>query len=166
MQGAMAALPLPRFPTGLIRGRFGPRDGQLYVCGMYSWAGSQTRPGGFFRIRATGRPIHLPVRVHATDAGLEVTWTEPLDGAVAADPAHFAFKTWSLRRTQNYGSPHINEREHKIRAARLSENGRTLALEIGDFVPTPCYELRYDLRARDGAPVAGELHGTIHQLGP
>jgi glucose/arabinose dehydrogenase len=37
-QGAIVALPLPRFPTGIIRGRFNPKDGQLYVLGLSAWA--------------------------------------------------------------------------------------------------------------------------------
>ena len=45
-QGGMCALPLPPFPTGIMRGRFHPTDGQLYTCGMFAWAGNQTVPGG------------------------------------------------------------------------------------------------------------------------
>ena len=33
MQGGMCALDLPAFPTGIMRGRFNPQDGQLYCCG-------------------------------------------------------------------------------------------------------------------------------------
>ena len=36
MQGGMATLPIPQFPTGIMRGRFHPRNGQLYTCGMYA----------------------------------------------------------------------------------------------------------------------------------
>ena len=32
------------FPTGVMRGRFHPKDGQLYCCGMFAWAGNQTSP--------------------------------------------------------------------------------------------------------------------------
>ena len=61
-KAACATLPIPRFPTGVMRGRFHPRDGQLYACGMFAWAGSATQPGGLYRIRATGQPMHLPTR--------------------------------------------------------------------------------------------------------
>ena len=67
MQGEMCALPLPSFPTGTMRGRFHPKDGQLYSCGMFAWAGNQTRPGGFYRVRATGKPIVLPVGLRAKE---------------------------------------------------------------------------------------------------
>jgi hypothetical protein len=58
VQGGMGTLPLPRFPTGVMRGRFHPVDGQLYCCGMFAWAGTQTQPGGFYRVRATGKAIN------------------------------------------------------------------------------------------------------------
>ncbi len=55
-QGGMCALPIPLFPTGVMRGRFHPTDGQLYTCGMFAWAGNRTQPGGFYRVRYTGKP--------------------------------------------------------------------------------------------------------------
>ena len=55
IQGGMCALPMPQFPTGVMRGRFHPADGQLYCCGMFAWAGNQTQPGGFYRVRYTGK---------------------------------------------------------------------------------------------------------------
>ena len=69
MQGGMCALPIPSLPTGVMRGRFHPKDGQLYACGMFAWAGNQTAPGGFYRIRATGKPMFLPTGLHATKNG-------------------------------------------------------------------------------------------------
>ncbi len=52
-QGGMCALPLPPFPTGVMRGRFHPADGQLYACGMFAWAGNQTAAR-----RLLPRPLH------------------------------------------------------------------------------------------------------------
>ena len=59
-----------------MRGRFHPKDGQLYACGMFAWAGNQTAPGGFYRVRATGKPMFLPIGLHATRKGLKITFTE------------------------------------------------------------------------------------------
>ena len=36
-QGAYLPLPVPAAPTGLVRGRFRPDDGHLYVVGMFAW---------------------------------------------------------------------------------------------------------------------------------
>ena len=78
-QGGMCALPLPTFPTGIMRPRFHPTDGHLYVCGMYAWAGNQTAPGGFYRVRYTGKPADLPVGLKAKAGGVELTFTDALD---------------------------------------------------------------------------------------
>ena len=121
MQGGMCALPIPPLPTGVMRGRFHPKDGQLYACGMFAWAGDQTAPGGFYRIRATGKPMFLPTGLHATKKGLKITFTDPLDRASASDPSHYSVKTWSLKRTANYGSEHYNEKPLRVTAASLSE---------------------------------------------
>ena len=87
MQGGMCACRSAPLPTGVMRGRFHPKDGQLYACGMFAWAGNQTAPGGFYRIRSTGKPMFLPIGLHATRTGLQITFTEPIDRASASDPS-------------------------------------------------------------------------------
>jgi hypothetical protein len=47
-QGAVVQLPIADFPTGVMRGRFHPANGQLYVCGLVGWASNQQQDGGFF----------------------------------------------------------------------------------------------------------------------
>lgn len=164
MQGGECALPIPRFPTGVMRGRFHPENGELYACGLFAWAGDQTQPGGFYRVRATGKPMFLPIGLHARERALELTFTDPLDPKSAADPAHYAIKVWSIKRTVNYGSDHYNEHPLRIQAATLSENGRTLVLEIPELQPTMCMEIAYQVRGRGGVPVTGIMHNTIHHL--
>lgn len=163
VQGGMIELPLPPFPTGVMRGRFHPADGQLYLCGMFAWAGNATYPGGLYRLRATGRPMHLPVRMQATNSGIDLTFTNPLDlKSVTAQNAQI--KTWSLKRTANYGSKHYDEKSLKIRSATLSEDRKTVHLDVPDLRPTWGIEIKFEFGAADGAPVFGVIHGTIHHL--
>ena len=164
MQGGMCALPIDDFPTGVMRGRFHPDDGQLYLAGMFAWAGNQHQPGGLYRLRYTGRPVHLPMELSATEVGLEVSFSGELNAEIAADPSRYAVKAWDLRRTGNYGSPHLNERALEITAAELSPDGKTVVLKISDIEPTWCMELRYDLESSEGRPVNGTIHNTIHAL--
>src|SRR5262249_37584041 len=110
MQGGMVALPIPQFPTGVMRGRFHPGSGQLYCCGMFAWAGNQTQPGGFYRVRYTGKPLYVPVGLSARRDGMAITFSGPLDPKTAADPKNYAVKTWSLRRSEKYGSDHYDEK--------------------------------------------------------
>ncbi|GIW88401.1 MAG: cytochrome CBB3 [Isosphaeraceae bacterium] len=165
-QGGMAELPMVPTATGLLRGRFHPRDGRLYVCGMFAWAGNQTEPGGFYRIRPTGRPLHVPTAIHAVRDGLVVRFSDPLDPEVAADAGRWGYRTWSLRRSADYGSPHLGEREHAIRSVAVEGDGRTVRIVIEGFGPTTCYELTYGLRGADGSRFRGAVDGTVHRVGP
>ena len=165
MQGGMCALQLPAFPTGVMRGRFHPTNGQLYACGLFAWAGDRTQPGGFYRIRATGKPMCVPVELHARKKTLAITFTGPIDPKAAADPTRYAVKTWSLKRSAKYGSDHYDERPAQIAGVKVSDDGRTITLEIPNLQPTWCMEITYAIRSKAGDPVEGVIDNTIHRLG-
>ncbi len=163
-QGGMIELPIPQFPTGVIRGRFRPADEQLYLCGMFAWAGSQQQDGGLYRLRATGKPIYLPVELSATTDGIELQFTSELEVDSAQDPANYAVRVWSLRRTANYGSKHYDEQDLKVTAAHLAEDRKTVSLTIPKIAPTWCMEIRYQLKSSQQQSINGTIHNTIHQL--
>jgi hypothetical protein len=165
MQGGMTALPIPQFPTGIMRGRFHPESGQLYACGMYAWAGTQTQPGGLFRVRSTGKPVWVPVGLAARRDGVAIRFSGPLDRTTAADPTRYTARTWSLRRTVKYGSDHHDERPCEIPAATVSDDSRTVVLAMPGIVPTWCMEITYAIQGADGTAVTGSIHNTIHHLG-
>lgn len=165
VQGGMCALPMPQFPTGVMRGRFHPGDGQLYCCGMFAWAGNQTQLGGLYRVRYTGQPVHLPLGLRATKKGMTISFSGVLDVKSASDPENYAIKTWSLKRSAGYGSKHYDEKPAKITAAKVSPDGKTVTLDIADMMPTWCMEIRYAIRSADGLVVQGAIHNSIHQLG-
>lgn len=164
VQGGMIELPLQSFPTGLIRGRFSETDSALYTCGMYSWAGSVTQPGGLYRIRYTGKPMRLPKEIHAAKDRLVLQFTDVVDPASAKDLKSLEFKTWALKRTEDYGSKHFDEKVVKIVEAEIGGDGKTLTLKIPGLKPTWCYSLSYSLKGVDGVPFSGLIHGTIHKV--
>ncbi len=165
VQGGMCALPLPRFPTGIMRGRFHPDDRQLYTCGMFAWGGDQQQPGGFYRIRYTGQPVFLPVELHARKTGMAVTFSGELALDAAENPENYTVRVWSLRRSRNYGSKHYNEQDLDITSATLSADRRTVSLEVPEIAPTWCMEIRYRLEGGGGEPFSGTIHNSIHVLG-
>ena len=161
-QGAVCELPMPAFGSGIMRGRFAA-DGALYTCGMFAWAGNATVPGGFHRIRRSGKPAHVPVAIHAAKGAFTVTFSDPLEpDGVNAEA--FAFKVWSLQRSANYGSKHYDEHPLDIAAARLGSDSRSVVLDIPRLGPTQCYELKVRVRAVGGGTIERSLHGTIHRL--
>ncbi|MBC7817084.1 MAG: hypothetical protein IAG10_09380, partial [Planctomycetaceae bacterium] len=98
-----------------------------------------------------------------TKSGLKLTFTEPLDPA-SLGVKNVQIKTWSLKRTANYGSNHYDEKSLEIRAAKLSADSKTLTLDVVDLRPTWCMEIKYSLRSADGTPIHGVIHNTIHEL--
>ncbi len=167
VQGGLCRLPIPDFPTGTMRGRFHPGNGHLYLCGMSAWGTAQMQlPGGFYRVRATGKPAHLPIEMKAHREGIDITFSDPLDGDSVADvAAQFQVRSWALERSANYGSKHYDEKSHDVTAARLSEDGTVLKLGIGGMEPLWQMSIRYELKGANGEPVVGEIQNTIHSLG-
>ncbi len=164
MQGGMVALPIPAPPTGLMRGRFRPEDGALYTCGMFAWGSNQQDPGDFYRVRATGRPMRVPIDLQAARGHLRMRFSDPIDRASGADVSHYQIKAWGLKRSPNYGSPHVDEHSVVVRSVQVSDDGRSVDLEVPDLAPTRGMEIRYDVRSADGQPVRGAIDSTIHAL--
>ena len=166
MQGGIYELPIPPFKTGLIRGRFNPGDGHLYVCGMSAWATNQVfEQGGFFRIRYNGKPIHAPIDIRATERGVYVTFSDKLDKASVEQSDNFQVETWELKRTRRYGSDHYNEKKLKIGSSQLLGDQQTVFLELPTIEPVWQMEIRWDIKGNRGEKVEGRIQNTIHQLG-
>jgi len=163
-QGGMCALPIPQFPTGVSRGRFHPQDGQLYCCGMFAWAGNQTAPGGFYRIRYTGKHVELPIELHAMKKGVSIKLSGAVDSKSATNLENYAVKIWGLNRSEKYGSKHIDEKSLKVTSAKLSSDSKTIELQIEGIEPTWGMEIKYSLLAEDGLKFNGVIHNSIFRL--
>jgi putative heme-binding domain-containing protein len=164
MQGGVCALPLQAFPTGIMRGRFNPADGQLYACGLFGWAGDRTQPGGFYRVRTTGKPLFVPIGLVARPNLLAITFSGTLDPIDARLSSHYQAKIWSLRRTASYGSDHHDEHPVRIAGATLSEDAHTVILEIPELRPSQGMEVAFAIKAATGERIQGVIHNTIHHL--
>ena len=167
-QAGIVELPVPQFPTGIMRGRFNPRDGQLYVTGMSAWATNQMiQVGGLYRVRYTGEPLNLPVEMRALTSGVELTFAAPLDRDVAEDPARYTVSTWELKRTRSYGSARHDERTLAIDDVSLSDNGRTVTLSLPGIRPTWIMQVAYELRGAAGSAgpdFNGSVQSTVYAL--
>ena len=165
VQGGMCEFPIKQFPTGVMRGRFHPNDGQLYCCGMFAWAGSQQQPGGLYRIRYTDKPVHLPLGLAAKTDGLEIKFSGPIDPAIATDVSNYSVNTWDLKRTKNYGSKHYNEERLKIERVTASPDGQSVKLFLSGIQPTWGMEINYSIKTKAGKKLQGKIHNSIYRLG-
>ncbi len=164
-QGGMVELPLPQFPTGIMRGRFNPADGQLYTCGMSAWATNQMiQVGGLYRVRYTGKPLDLPIAMRALDSGMELTFSDPLDQNSASDLGNYQISTWDLERTRRYGSDRLNVQELQIEGIKISKDRKTVLLQLPEIAPTWVMEIKYQLEGQSGNSFEGVVQNTIYEL--
>jgi putative heme-binding domain-containing protein len=165
-QGAIVPL-VGDFRSGVHRGRFHPRDGQLYVSGMSGWGSYAAADGCFQRVRYTGDPVQLPRGFHVYQNGVLVEFTEPLDQFVEKPEHHFA-QCWNYRFSSGYGSPEYSPSHYglpghdpvRIASAHLRADGRSLFLEMPDLQPVNQLHLNLGITKERTC----DLFLTIHKL--
>ena len=176
IEGTVQASMVPfglKFPSGIMRGRFNPADGQLYVCGLKGWQNSATRDGGFYRVRYTRKPVYMATKAHAAENGLHLTFATELEAKSAVDTGNYAVELWNYRYSGAYGSPEVSVKTPgkiahdrlDVRSVRFGPDKRSVFLEIDGLVPADQFSVRYTLMASDGTEMKSEVIGTIHKLG-
>jgi azurin len=178
-QAQGGVVPLPgEFLSGAHRGRFNPQDGQLYVTGMGGWGTYTIADGCFQRVRYTGAPStergpsvakgQFPIDFHVHENGIRVTFTQPVEEAIARDVKNHFAQAWNYRYSSAYGSQEYSPRhpgtpghDHwAIRGVHVLPGGRSLFVEIPDLQPVNQLHLR--LRVDGSSP--HDLFLTLHQL--
>ena len=162
-----------KFQSGIMRGRFNPKDGQLYVAGLKGWQNAATRDGGFYRVRYTGKPVHQVVKTHVAKNGIRLDFAAPLDAKSAGDPSSYSVETWNYRYSGAYGSPELSVKDPTknghdklaVTAVKVSVDWKTVFLEIDGLTPVDQFSVKYTVNAADGTELRSEVIGTIHKLG-
>jgi hypothetical protein len=171
-QAATVKLPLS-FATGIMRPRFNPKDGQLYVAGIGGgWQTSGTADAGLYRVRYTGKPAHLPAAFHVVPHGVRLTFPMPLDRTSAADEQNWAIEQWNYRWSEKYGSPELSVKnpgkvghdDVEVKSVQVSEDGKTVTLDIPTLKPVMQMMIQYNLKAADGTKLSQELYATINRV--
>ncbi len=172
-QGGVFRFPL-HFDTGVMRGRFRPQDGQLYVSGLRGWQTSGAKNGALQRVRYTGKPVHMPAALHVHANGILLTYTSPLDAKAAADAESYSVQQWNYHWSRAYGSAHwsVNEPTRQgqdilaIKSAHVSKDGLSVFLEVPGIQPVMQMMITANLTAADGTNIRNDIWNTIHNLGP
>ncbi|MDC0219476.1 LamG domain-containing protein [Verrucomicrobia bacterium] len=171
-QGGLSRLPIGETPTGVMRGRFHPVDGQLYACGLFGWAGNKSKSGGFYRFRYTGKALHIPVKYSVSKKGVSLTFSEALDKESAADPESYAAEMCNYRRTRGYGSrdylvsnPDKQGRDKlEITKVTLGPDGRTVLLQMPKLQKCMTLRIQYNIKGAKGKTVKSEINCTVNVL--
>ncbi|MDB6029522.1 MAG: Cytochrome c [Verrucomicrobiales bacterium] len=161
------------FDSGIMRGRFNPTDGQLYLCGLAGWQNSATKDGGFYRVRFTGKPVNLPSALHIHADAIEIGFTDPLDVATASDPQNFSAEQWDYKWSHDYGSSEYSPKAPKvlgrdsveIKAVKLSADHKSVFLTVlPKLKPVMQMKIEYNINAADGSSLHQEIYNTINAV--
>ena len=162
LQGLVTKFPL-RFESGIMRSRFHPRDGQLYLCGLRGYDTNAVRDGGFYRVRYTGKTLRMPTGWKTRPGGIDISFGCDLDAEFSGNASR-----WS---GQWYDIPRATPREPKRKKAKLPitrvrvlPDRRTVSIDIRDFGPATNISFRYRLKDAEGKMMRGELHGTVNRV--
>jgi len=169
-QAGLVRFPLS-FKSGIMRARFGPRDGQLYLCGLNVWQSNAASDGCLERVRFTGKPVTMPVALATTAKGVDVTFSAPLD-ASAADTANWSAEQWNYFWSPKYGSPDISIAEPGKRGkdlvlidkATLSADKKTISLQFSQHTPAMTLRVKCNTKAADGSEVKYQIDDTVHRI--
>lgn len=177
-QGGVIKFPL-RFSSGIMRPRFSPYDGQLYLAGLKGWQSNAVRDGGLQRVRYTGKSVTMPHTLSVTDAGITVGFTGPLDAASGSDVQNYSIEQNNYLWSSAYGSPELkigaqdaaDKAAHgttpvPITSVKLSADRKQVFLAVPGLKPVMTSRLKMNLKADDGSRVPDEVVHTIHAVPP
>lgn len=171
-QGGTVQWPLV-FDSGVMRGRFREKDGQLYVTGLKGWVSNAVQDGCFQRVRYTGLPVDSPLAFQTFADGIALTFSEPLDRATAEDPENYRVEAWNYLWSAGYGSAdykisaknQIGRDDWEVASATLLSDGKTVFVELPDIRPAMQVALSYALKSQSGRQFDQTFNATLHKLG-
>lgn len=167
-QGAAIKLPW-KLDSGVQRARFSPHDQNLYVVGLKGWQTRAAKEGCLHRVRYTGKPWRLPCGWKVGKKTISIQFAEPLDKAAAEDTGNYAAEEWNYLWHSTYGSPDVSVSDPKqkrrdpleITGAHLSEDGKTLTLDVPQLTAAMQVQIKMGGKFKDGAEIQTELAGTV-----
>jgi hypothetical protein len=130
-------------------------DGQLFTGGSdRGWGAQGGRPYCFERVDWTGK---VPFEIHEMRAkpdGFELTFTQPIDAATAANLASYKTRAFTYIYRSEYGSPEVDDLQPKITAFTVSADGKSVRLKMDPLTKGHVHELHLGgVRSATGEPL-------------
>lgn len=130
-------------------------DGSLWVGqNAHGWAGDE----GIQRIVYTGQ---LPLDVqamHLTPEGFELTFTQPVNRAAAANPASYQFRHYYYEYHARYGSDQFDVQQVPVTGVQVSADGKKVSLKLAALKPGYVYELKLEgITSPAGKPLSNKI---------
>lgn len=161
------------FQSGVMRGAFGPHDGQLYLTGIDGWGDYSVSDGSFQRVRYTGKLFRDPIGFQVHSNGIRIDFASPLDSKNSAAPHNVFVQQWNYEYAPQYGSPEFSQRQPhslghdvlNVRSVKTLNNGSSIFVEIPKIETVMQMHLRLHLTGADGVAFKTDLFPSIIELG-
>ena len=130
------------FASGIVPVIQAP-DGSLITGGTNrGWGSVGPKEYALERLVWTGKTPFELLDMNARYDGFELTFTQPVDKATAADAKSYAMETFTYIFQSEYGSPEVDKTRPTIRSATVSDDGRRVRLSIEGLQVGHVHELK------------------------
>jgi len=142
------------FSSGIVPMMQAP-DGSFIVGGTNrGWGSVGPREFSLERLVWTGKVPFEILDMKVQPDGFALTFTEPVDKAVAADVKTYDLKTFRYIYQADYGSPEVDKTTATVKSAKVGEDGRGVRLVVDGLQLGALHELNVpSLRSKDGKPL-------------
>jgi len=144
--------------NGLHKGNnrlaFAP-DGSLWVGQVqHGFVGDK----GIQRIEFTGRVPMDIYSMNITHSGFDLTFTQPVNPALAADPNNYSFQHYYYEYHLKYGSDQYDVQNIPVTDIKISSNNRKVSLTLASLKPGYIYELNVsNIKSTKGEDLANKM---------
>jgi glucose/arabinose dehydrogenase len=146
------------FGSGIVPTKQAP-DGSLWVGGTNrGWGSVGPKLFALERLLWTGKTPFEIQTVKVRPDGFDVSFTEPVDPKLAADPASYAMESYSYIYRAEYGSPEVDQAKQTVTRARVSADGKAVRLTVTGMKIGSVHELHVEkLRSAKGEELVHPL---------
>jgi hypothetical protein len=131
--------------TGLLACQFTPQ-GDLMVGGTNrGWPVRGPREFAIQRLDWTGKVPFEIKQINAEPRGFRITFTKPVDRALAARPDSYSLLTYTHIYQQGYGSPEVDHTSPRVTESQVSQDGLEVQLTVDGLMQGHVHE--FDLQA-------------------
>jgi hypothetical protein len=165
-QGAVFHL-IEGFEAGLIPIKLDQEKGVLFAGGSNrGWASRGSKPFTFERVKWTGKTPFEILSMEAKPDGFNLTFTEPVDEATASNPASYSMAAWTYILQSDYGSPEVDQATPTIKAAKLSDDKKSVRLTIDGLVRGHVHHLKSTgVKSKAGQPLwHADAYYTLNEI--
>jgi hypothetical protein len=127
------------------------KDGSLF-CGETNrgWGSLGPDSAGLERLVWTGEVPFEILAMRATAEGFELEFTQAVDPATAADPASYAFESYTYLLHETYGSDEVEKKALHVSAAHVATDKMSVRLVLDGRRAGYVHELHAALRSARG----------------